>query len=54
MQLHHACFKDFWADSMKKIGLYGYVCDFSVDYDSTVVADFLNIYKYLIVKNNIK
>ena len=39
---------------MKKTELYGYGYDFLVDYDSTDVADMLNIHKYLMVKNNIK
>ena len=43
--------KDFLADYIKKIGLYGYVYNFSVDYDSTNIADILHIHKYLMVKN---
>ena len=39
---------------MKKIGLYEYVYDFSVDYDSIDVGDILDIHKYLMVKKNIK
>ena len=46
--------KGFLADNMKKTGLYGYVCDFSVDYDSTDVADILDIHKYLMVTNKLK
>ena len=46
--------KDFSADNMKKIGLYRYVYDFSVDYDSIDVSNILHIDKCLIVKNNIK
>ena len=46
--------KDFSVDNMKKTGLYGYFFDFWVDFDSTDVADILDIYKYLMVKNNIK
>ena len=38
---------------MKKIGLKGYVYDFSVDYDSIVVSDILDIHKYLMEKNGI-
>ena len=34
--------KDFWVDNMKKTGFNGYVYDFSVDYDSTVVDDILD------------
>ena len=39
---------------MKNTGLYGYVYDFSVDYDIADVDDILDIHKYLKVKNNIK
>ena len=39
---------------MKKIGLYGHVDDFSVNYDSTDVAGILYIHKYLMVKKNMK
>ena len=46
--------KDFSTGNMKKTGLYGYVYEFSVDYDSTDVGDILDIHKYLITKNNIK
>ena len=38
---------------MKKTGLKGYVCDFSVDYDAIVVSDILDIHKYLMKKNEI-
>ena len=38
---------------MKKARLYGYVYDFSIDYDDIVVADILDIHKYLIKKNEI-
>ena len=31
--------KDFSVDNMKKTGFYGYVSDFSVDYDTTGVED---------------
>ena len=31
--------KDFSTDNMKKTGFYGYVYDFSVDYDTTSVED---------------
>ena len=30
------------------------MCDFSVDYNFIDKSDVLNIYKYLMVKNNIK
>ena len=39
---------------MKKTGFYGYVYDFSLDYDATAVDDILDIRKYLMKKNNIK
>ena len=45
--------KEISADNMKKIRLNGYVYDFSVDYDAIAVDDILDIYKYLIEKNNI-
>ena len=40
--------KDFSVDNMTKTELYGYVNDFSVDYDSIDVDDILDIHKYLI------
>ena len=46
--------KDFSVDDMKKIGLNGYVYDFSVDYDAITVDDILDIRKYLMKNNNIK
>ena len=46
--------KDFPVDNMKKTGSNGFVYDFSVDYDAIAVDDILDIYKYLMVKNNIK
>ena len=45
--------KDFSADNMKKIGLNGYVHNFSVDYDAIAVDDILNIHKNLMKKNNV-
>ena len=44
--------KDFLVNNMKKTGLYGYVYNFSVDYDNIDVANILDIHKYLI-KNTI-
>ena len=38
---------------MKKTGLKGYVCDFSVDFNAIAVADILDIHKYLMKKNEI-
>ena len=40
-------------DNMKKSGLKGYVYGFSVDYNAIVVADILDIHKYLMKKNGI-
>ena len=37
----------------KKTGFNGYVCDFSVDYDSTDVDYIKDIHKYLMKKNDI-
>ena len=45
--------KSWSADNMKKTGFYGYVYDFSIDYDATGVGNFLDIHKYLMKKNNI-
>ena len=45
--------KDWSLDNMKKNGFYGYVYDFSVDYDATAVDDIVDIHKYLTKKNNI-
>ena len=46
--------KDFSVDNMQKIGLNGYVYDFSVDYDAIGVDDILDIHKYLMKKHDIK
>ena len=47
-------FRKHWSEgNMKRIGLNGYVYDFSVDYDAIVVDDLLNIHKYLMKKNDI-
>ena len=45
--------KDFSKDNMKKTGFYGYVYDFSVDYDAIAVNDILDIHKYLMKKHEI-
>ena len=42
--------KDWSTDKMKKTGLYGYVHDFSVDYNDTDVDDVKDIHKYLMKK----
>ena len=34
--------KDLFADNMKKTGFYGYVYDFSVDYDAIAVYYIIN------------
>ena len=39
---------------MKTTGFYGYVYDFSVDYDNIDVDDILDIQKYFIKKHDIK
>ena len=46
--------KDFAVDKMKSTGLNGYVCDFSVDYDTIAVNDILDIHKYLMKKHDLK
>ena len=45
--------KDFTVDNMRKIGLNGYVYDFSVVYNAVAVADILGIHKYSMKKNGI-
>ena len=45
--------KDWLTDNMKKTGFNGYICDFSVDYDSTDIDDIKDIHKYLMKKNGI-
>ena len=44
--------KEFSVDNIKKTGLYGYVDDFSVDYDAIAVDDILDIHNHLMKKNN--
>ena len=36
---------------MKRTGLYGYIFDFTVDYDAITINDILDIHKYLMKKN---
>ena len=43
--------KDWSVDNMTDIRLHGYVYNFSVDYDTIVVNDILDIHKYLLKKN---
>ena len=45
--------KGFLADNMKKAELYGYVYDFSVDYDVIAVDDVFDIHKCLLKTNGI-
>ena len=57
MQFHYVFGNDskaFSAGNMKKVEFYECVYDFSIDCDSTDVADNLDIHKYLMVKTNIK
>ena len=42
--------KNFSVDKMKKIGLNGYVYDFSVDYNVIDTSNIINIHKYLMKK----
>ena len=46
--------KDLSVDNMKKIGLTGYVFDFTVDYDAIAVGNILDIYKCLMRKHGVK
>ena len=43
--------KDWSVDNMKRTGFTGYVYDFSVNYNDTVVDDIKDIHKYLMKKN---
>ena len=45
--------KYFSVDNMKKTEFYGYVYDFTVDYDTIAVDVILDIRKYLMKKNGI-
>ena len=45
--------KDWSIDNMKKTGFNGYVYDFSVDCSAIAVDDILDIYNYLMKKNDI-
>ena len=44
---------DFDPIDRKSTGLYGYVYDFSVDYDAIANDKILDTHKYLMEKNNI-
>ena len=45
--------KDWSVDNMKRTGLNGDVYDFSLDYDAIALDDILDIYNYLMKKNEI-
>ena len=44
----------FSATESREVSLNGYTYDFSVDYNSVEKSDMLNIYMYLMTKNNMK
>ena len=46
--------KDFSFDDNKDTEFYGYVYNFSVDYDTVAVGDILDIHNYFTKKHNIK
>ena len=46
--------KNFTAINMKKLGLSGYVCEFSVDYNNIDTSNIIDIHKYLMKKHDIK
>ena len=46
--------KIFSFDNMKKTGLYGYVYDFSVDYDTIDNDDFSDMQRLLMEKHDMK
>ena len=46
--------KDFTAFNMKRTGLSGYVCKFSVDYNIIDSSNIIDIHKYLMKKHDIK
>ena len=46
--------RNFSVDNMKKMGLNGFVYDFSVNYDAIAVDDILDIHKYFMKKHGIK
>ena len=45
-------YKDWSVDNMKKIGLNGYVYDFSVDYRAVSFVTIQNIHEYLMIEND--
>ena len=46
--------KNLSVDNVKETGLYGYVYNFSVNYDSIDVAAIWDIHKYLMKRHNLK
>ena len=54
MYLGNILKKDFTVNNMIKTGLNGYVFDFYVDYETIDISDVINIYKYLMEKQDIK
>ena len=46
--------KGISVNNMKKTGFYGYIHDFSIDYDAIAADDILDIHKYLMKKYGIK
>ena len=45
--------EDFSEDNMKKMGLWGTVYDFSVNYYPITLDDILDVHKYLMKKSQI-
>ena len=45
--------KDWSLDNMKKVGLNGYVYDFTVDYHAFPFKAIQSVHKYLMIKNEI-
>ena len=43
--------KGFSIINMKNTGLFGYICNFSVDYETIAVDYILDIHKYLMKKH---
>ena len=46
--------KDFFLINTTNTGLFGYICDFSVDYKAIKNDKIDDIHRYLMEKNNIK
>ena len=44
---------DWTAANAKKMGLWGEIYDFAVDYTSTNIGDIYNVHRYLMKKHNI-